>query len=214
MIIEDAKAASAISKREQNKQERRKAIIVVAERLFAEHGFAETSMSEISAQLGGSKGTLWSYFASKEELFTAVLDERTRAFRSELAALLEPTSDLHATLHEFCARFIAKLVEPQVIAMSCIVIAECRRDPALGALLHDRGHRMTHTLIAGYLRAHIDSGHLRDVDPEQAARTLVTLCQGAGQLPMLWRRTLPENFDPQTAADNVLDIFMRAYGNS
>ena len=47
-------------------------------------------MSTIAAALGGSKGTLWAYFPSKEALFAAVLDDVTAAFRTELADALRP----------------------------------------------------------------------------------------------------------------------------
>ena len=45
----------------------------VAREVFFEHGYSATSMSAIAARLGGSKGTLYNYFRSKEELFEAQL---------------------------------------------------------------------------------------------------------------------------------------------
>ena len=64
------------SRREARRQSRREAILDVAAQSFLEHGYAGTTMSAIAATLGGSKGTLWSYFASKEVLFAAVIDRR------------------------------------------------------------------------------------------------------------------------------------------
>ena len=52
---------------------RRQAILDVAAEVFREHGFEHASMSEMTARLGGSKSTLYSYFASKEELFLEVM---------------------------------------------------------------------------------------------------------------------------------------------
>ena len=73
-----------ISKREANRMERRRAIVAIARDHFFEHGYAGTSMSAIAAALGGSKGTLWSYFRSKEELFAAVVDDTATSVRSQL----------------------------------------------------------------------------------------------------------------------------------
>ena len=61
----------APGKREARKEERREAILAIAKRVFLDQGYSGASMSAISAELGGSKGTLWSYFPSKEELFAA-----------------------------------------------------------------------------------------------------------------------------------------------
>ena len=54
-------------------EERRQAILEKALDVFRELGFDRASMSEISKRIGGSKATLYSYFQSKEELFTAAM---------------------------------------------------------------------------------------------------------------------------------------------
>ncbi|OYW88264.1 MAG: TetR family transcriptional regulator, partial [Sphingobium sp. 32-64-5] len=48
--------------------DRRQAILDVATEMFREVGYARASMAAISARIGGSKGTLYGYFKSKEEL--------------------------------------------------------------------------------------------------------------------------------------------------
>ena len=55
---------------------RREAILDVAQDVFLDEGFAAASMSTIAARLGGSKGTLYNYFKSKEELFNAYVQRR------------------------------------------------------------------------------------------------------------------------------------------
>ena len=55
---------------------RREAILDVAQEVFLEEGFAAASMSTIAARLGGSKGTLYNYFRSKDELFKAYVERR------------------------------------------------------------------------------------------------------------------------------------------
>ena len=62
-------AASNPSKRD----ERREAILDVAEACFLAEGYDATSMSTIAARVGGSKGTLYNYFKNKEELFAAMM---------------------------------------------------------------------------------------------------------------------------------------------
>ena len=62
------------------RDQRREAILEVARAVFTEEGFAAASMSSIAARLGGSKGTLYNYFKSKEELFAAYVREECARF--------------------------------------------------------------------------------------------------------------------------------------
>ena len=55
-------------------EEKKQEIVRIAAELFEQFGYERTSMSAISARVGGSKATLYGYFASKEELLRAVLD--------------------------------------------------------------------------------------------------------------------------------------------
>ena len=59
-------------------EQKRREIIEVAKQVFRAKGFAAASMAEIAADVGGSKGTLYNYFTSKEALFAAVMIEMAR----------------------------------------------------------------------------------------------------------------------------------------
>ena len=60
-----------LTKTRLDRDARRELILDVAQEVFLEEGFANASMSTIAARLGGSKGTLYNYFKSKDDLFTA-----------------------------------------------------------------------------------------------------------------------------------------------
>ncbi|MEY3139903.1 MAG: HTH-type transcriptional regulator RutR [Pseudomonadota bacterium] len=62
-------------KRERRKQQRPGELLEAALDLFVEKGFAATKSEEVAAKAGVSKGTLFLYFPSKEELFKAVVRE-------------------------------------------------------------------------------------------------------------------------------------------
>src|SRR5580765_2094729 len=55
-------------------EEKKQEIVRIAAELFEEFGYERASMSAIAARAGGSKATLYGYFASKEDLLRAVLD--------------------------------------------------------------------------------------------------------------------------------------------
>ena len=70
-------------------RERRDKILEVASEVFRENGFEATSMSQIAALAGGSKGTLYNYFPSKEDLLLAVLLTGAQEFTEQVLTKLD-----------------------------------------------------------------------------------------------------------------------------
>ncbi|WP_375196745.1 TetR/AcrR family transcriptional regulator, partial [Sphingobium sp.] len=164
-----------ISRREARRRDRRQAILEVAAQYFLENGYAATTMSAIAAKLGGSKGTLWSYFPSKEELFAACLDHKTTAYRERLAEMLDPDGDLAATLFQLGMNLLEKVTSAESIALHRLVVAEAGRFPEMGAIFFEHAPRHTRMMVAAFLAQAMDRGLLRRADPELAARTLMML---------------------------------------
>ena len=90
--------ASVGTKRERRKEARPGELLEAALDLFVEKGFAATRVDEVAARAGVSKGTLFLYFPSKEELFKAVVRQniagRFEEWRDELDSFVGTTSDL------------------------------------------------------------------------------------------------------------------------
>ncbi|MGH2516415.1 MAG: TetR/AcrR family transcriptional regulator, partial [Ktedonobacterales bacterium] len=90
------------SLKERQREEREQLILRAAEELLLEKGYHETSMEEIAARVGISKGTVYLHFASKEELVFALLRRGLRAFHGALDATLDlplpPREKLEALL--------------------------------------------------------------------------------------------------------------------
>ena len=66
-----------------------------------EEGFAAASMSAIAARVGGSKGTLYNYFKSKEALFEAYIVRHCVWQQEAMFALVTPDSDIAEALTHF-----------------------------------------------------------------------------------------------------------------
>src|SRR5262249_51109713 len=77
---------------------RREQLIAVAEHLFLQHGFANTSVNAIVREAGGSLATLYAEFGSKESLFESVLSERAARFFPEESATPKQPLDAEAEL--------------------------------------------------------------------------------------------------------------------
>lgn len=205
-------AKKAPGKREARKIDRREAIVEVAKRQFLDNGYAATSMSAIAAELGGSKATLWSYFPNKEDLFAAVLDEATAAYRQQFADLLRPSKDMPSAVLQFTRSFMAKLTLPEPLRLHRLIVAESGRNPELGQLFFERAPGPTLAMLRDFMADGMASGQLRQADPQLAADALTSLCLGGMHRRILWAAPPPAPAAVETEARNVTDIFMAAFG--
>lgn len=200
------------SRREARRQSRRDAILQVAAESFLEFGYAGTTMTAIAAALGGSKGTLWSYFPSKEVLFVAVLDRMTEDYRAQLSLILRAQDGPEATLRRFLGEFLRKVASEEGVGLYRLVIAEANRFPEVGRIFFDRGPKRTQSQLADYLSGAMQRGALKRGDPLVAARQLIGLCLAGSHQRLLTRvidAVTPEQIEEDI--DRAMDIFMRAY---
>lgn len=88
--------ASEIKQR--RKEQHRLEILQVAEQLFARQGYHVTTMEEVAEECGWSKGTLYLYFKSKEDLFFSVLIEKMDRFSDTLLADLKASEGVESKI--------------------------------------------------------------------------------------------------------------------
>lgn len=199
-------------RREARREERRDHILEVAGKSFMENGYAGTTMSAIASTLGGSKGTLWSYFPSKDVLFDAFLDRATQQFRAELQLKLREADTLERALGRLGEILIAKLTSPDTIALLRLVIGEAGRFPEVGRIYYERGPQPMLELVSGLLQHAMDRGLLRRDDPRHAAQYLVALYSAAFNLTLqIGVRNWPTAAEIRTEAHNAVTLFLRAY---
>ncbi len=180
--------------------ERRKQYLDTALALFAAHGFHGVSMDQLVAAAGGSKATLYRYFASKEELFEAIiadLSEATVEQRSgdELDALSVEEA-LRAIGH---ATARAALSE-QATVLFRLATGEYNRFPQLARVLYERGPSVPYARFRAFLAARVATGELAVDDLQIAAEQFLGGIVGHQQL----RRTLGQGpADPAAMAARV-----------
>src|SRR3954466_14987852 len=92
------------AKRERRKEARPGELLQAALDLFVEKGFAATRAEEVAARGGGSKGTLFLYFPSKEELFKAVVVENLAGRFTEWNQEFEAFEGSTADMLRYCMR--------------------------------------------------------------------------------------------------------------
>ena len=167
---------------EARRDARRVAIIEVARQVFFEEGYAAASMSSIAARLGGSKGTLYNYFKSKEALFEAYIEHACGQWRAWIFDLPDDAAsgaaDLQAVLTDLGERFLGHLVTESSIRLLQLVIAEAQRAPELAHIFYDAGPGGGITRLTAFLEAAKAAGRIHPPDCRMAAQQFLSLCRG------------------------------------
>lgn len=86
------------AKKEQRKEQFRLEILQTAEEIFASKGYHTTTMETLADECGWSKGTLYLYFKSKEDLFFSILFEKMDQFSATLLPELKAAADINAMI--------------------------------------------------------------------------------------------------------------------
>jgi len=198
--------------RDAAREDRREGIIDVARACFLAEGYGATSMSTIAARLGGSKGTLYNYFRSKEELFEAVVRCSCVQLRMRLEAHPE-AGDVRKRLEGVAEAFLRHLISPEALGIQRLVIGEGERFPELARLFYEAGPRIGLAHMAEMISGLMDQGVLRKADPTVAASQFRDLALSGVHYLRLWR--VIEDPSPEEIAARVgaaVDTFLRAYG--
>lgn len=113
-------------------QRKQRDILVAARRLFLEKGFGTTTMTDVAEAASVSIATLYRHVQNKEDLFRGVV--RLRRDQSELEAGLAQLRrmSLDGALLAFGRGVLGVMLEPDVLALQRLVIAEGLRFPELG----------------------------------------------------------------------------------
>jgi len=191
---------------------KRRQIMDGARQVFLSAGFDGASMNDIAKAAGVSKGTLYAYFDSKEELFEAIIRgeyaqsaERLCTFRRE--------GDAREMLRDFGVRLISRMAEPGTRALARVVIAAAEKFPNVGRAFYEAGPLYGATRLAAELESLEKSGALKVPDSERAAWQFVDLCQS-----YVYKRLLfgvvdsISREDIEASVDAGVDVFMKAYG--
>jgi AcrR family transcriptional regulator len=132
-------------------------------------------MSAIAKKVGGSKATLYNYFSSKEEIFTAVLesvaDQMTTAFES-----LSMDMDIKKAMLDFGEKYLTSLYSRELAMVTKMAYTEADQSD-LGRHFFENGPKKGLTHLQGFLTYHINKGQLKPCDTWIAALQLKALLE-------------------------------------
>ena len=162
-------------KRERRKQDRPGELLEAALDLFVEKGYAATRVEEVAARAGVSKGTLFLYFPSKEDLFKAVVR----------ASVVEPVTQGAVEVANFqgtCGELLEWMMlqwwyrygDTKASGISKLVMSEASNFPELAQFYRTEVIEPGHALVRNVLQKGIDQAEFRPVNVELALHSVMT----------------------------------------
>lgn len=196
--------------------EKRRAIATAATTVFLRDGYAAASMDEVVAVAGVSKQTVYRYFGNKEQLFLAVIHQAINGvldeFLTVLATSFPESDDLYSDLVRLGRILLTRVLEPELMAVRRLVIAEVGRFPELGRAWYESGPGALATALGESLRRLGERGQLRITDPVTAASDFNWLVVSKPQNMMMFG--VVDTFTTDELDEFVtsaVDTFLNAY---
>ena len=162
------------SRRRVTAEERRAAIIAAAVSLFSRQGFAHTTTREIATEAGIAEGTIYSYFASKQEILLAFIEP---AALHDFPSLFRPgvALDDHAVISRFILNRLQLFHDNRQLLR--VVFGEALHTPELADSLRSM-IRPAFSVMEEYVTQRIRAGAFRAGDASLPARALIGLVLG------------------------------------
>lgn len=172
---------------QQRAEETRSHILDAASELFAERGYSATSVADICARAGVTKGAFYHHFESKQALFLELRDRWLAPLEAQLTLARDPDETLPQLLQrvaDLARETFAEAGEDQRQQVFLELLSAARQDPAILSSMLAPMHRYREW-FAQVISAGIKEGTLRKVDRQLAAQVLVSLGFGLIMLSLL-----------------------------
>ena len=193
-------------RRTRRKESRPGELLEAALELFIERGFAATRLEDVASRAGVSKGTLYLYFKSKEELFKAVV-------RGGILPAIERAEGLVGQFTGSAGELLRAVVTgiwsnvggTLLSGIPKLVIAESGNFPDLAQFYYQEVIRRGLAVMAGILRRGIQQGEFRKLDVEPTARAMM----GPILLMLLWRHSFQIFESEPLSAERYFDSYLK-----
>jgi AcrR family transcriptional regulator len=160
--------------RQRRKEARPAELLEAALALFVEKGFAATRIEEVALRAGVSKGTLYLYYTSKEELFKAVIEHYLSARIADTAVQVGAyRGHMGPLLQDLLVRWWQQVYASPASATFKIIISESRNFPEIAEYYVHNVIEPGSALIGGIIQRGIATGEFRAVDVESIVHSLV-----------------------------------------
>ena len=197
---------------ERNKRDtsqKRETILAAAVQVFIEEGFDNASMDRIAERANASKRTVYNHFASKDELFHAVIAKFIREQQALKQIAFDPKRSLEDQLSDFADAILFAISTPTHLGLSRILNAMFTREPekviaarAEFAPLEDELER--------WVRDAARAGHLNAPNPTLASKVFYGMIEGTLTYPAFTGCVDPATVEP--FKQELIVTFLSRYG--
>ena len=189
---------------------KRQAILDGARRVFLRQGYHGTRVDQVVAEAGVSKRTLYKYFATKQDLLAALIDQVCSQLIAPLKVEAASDADLADVLRRLALDYLHVITAPSALRLYRTVLAESGRFPEIGQAFHAAGQEASVDALAAFLARRADAGEIEIADPRFAAEQFLVMVSGAPRT----RRLLGIGGAPSKAAlaawaDGTVTLFLR-----
>jgi AcrR family transcriptional regulator len=167
-------ALETTHKRERRKEARPGELLDAALDLFVEKGFSAARVDEVAARAGVSKGTLFLYFESKEDLFKAVVRENIAnqfpTWQEEFVVFQGSSADM---LRYALLSWWERIGKTRASGITKLVMSEAQNFPEIAQFYQEEVIKPGNAMIRRILERGVSSGEFRQLDLEQAVHIIV-----------------------------------------
>jgi len=189
-------------------QERRAAIVTAAVRLFSEKGFRGTTTRELAASVGVSEPVLYQHFATKKDLYAAIIDAKSNEITQiseQLQSWIESSDD--KGFFSCLANVILDWHEQNPAWLRLFLFSALERHE-MADLFYERRAQGFYHVIASYIERRISQGAFRPMNPEFVAHAFTGMVAHHGLERVVYRREFP-GVDRDATVTGMVDIFLQ-----
>lgn len=159
---------------ERRKDARPQELLAAALDLFVERGYAATRLDDVAASAGVSKGTLYLYFANKEDLFKAVVRENVIPALGEAEGMVGAYEGPSAQLfRDIVLGWWERIGSSKASGICKLMLAESHNFPEVACFYRDEVISRGEAMVASLLERGIRRGEFRPIDVPHAASVLI-----------------------------------------
>jgi TetR/AcrR family transcriptional regulator, mexJK operon transcriptional repressor len=192
---------------------RREEIAAIAEGIFLERGFTETTMQLVAARAGASKETLYRHFGNKEELFAEIVRRLSTRITGGQDGELDVTGTPREVLGRLGFNLLRFVTGAASLSFHRVIVAEAVRAPELGRIFYAQGPGRVFDELAHYLGCATRRGVLRCPEPELAAKLFLGAIIANHQI----RELTAPGFEPfkgkkmRAHVEEAVELFLARY---
>ena len=194
---------------QRRKEKRPGEILKAALECFAVSGFAATRLDDIAKRAGVTKGTLYLYFQSKEDIFKSVVREEVVANIAKVEEIAAEESHSSAEILAEMFKFWTNiLLKTRVGAVPKLILSEGKNFPEISRFYMEEVIQRGFRLIGGVIKRGIDRGEFREINVENTVKCIIA----PAIFSMLWKHSLEpfagKKIDVESFFQTHLDLIL------